>query len=151
MIISAFGRLEAVAPLFLRMGERQRQRVGGVGRGRFGQVQHALHHLGDGQFLRRAVADDGLLHLARGDFVNLQAGLGDGRQRRAARLAHDQRGLQVLRVKQALDHAHRGLVLLEDLAQASARSSPGNASVPSRPGRKSCRARAFADRVWPAR
>ncbi len=106
-----------VARIFLRMGQRQRQRVGGVRRGRFGQVQQTLDHFGDGGFLRRAVADDGLFHLARGDFKNFQAGFGDGGQRRAARFTHDDGGLQVLRVEKPFDDADGRLVLLQNLAQ----------------------------------
>ena len=99
------------------MGQRQRQRVGRIRRGQFGQVQHALHHFGHRELLRGAVADDGLLHLARRQFINLQAGFGDGGQRRAAGFAHDEGGLQVLRVEQSLDHAHGGLMLREHFAQ----------------------------------
>ena len=102
---------EIVTAVFLRVGERQRQGVGGVGRGRLGQIQKPLDHFGDGGFLRRAVADDGLFHFARGDFENFQAGLGDDRQRRAARFAHDNGRLQILRVEQALDDADRWLML----------------------------------------
>ena len=99
------------------MGQRQRQRVGGVGRGRFGQVQQPLDHFGDGGFLRRAVADDGLFHLARGDFKNFQTRFGDGGQRRAARFAHDDGGLQILREKKSFDDADGRLMLLQNVAQ----------------------------------
>ena len=96
------------------MRERQRQRVGSVGRGRLRQTQQALHHFGDRHFLRRAVADDGLLHFARRDFVNVQPRLRRGHERGAARLAHHQRRLQVLRVEQSFHHAGCGPMLLHD-------------------------------------
>ena len=99
------------------MRERQRQRVRRVGRGRFGQIQHPLDHFGDGGFLRRAVADDGLFHLAWRDFKNFQTGLGNGRERRAARFTHDERGLQILRVKESFDNANGRVMFLDGIAQ----------------------------------
>jgi len=36
------------------------------------QIQHPLDHFGDGGFLRRAITDDGLFHLARSDFKNFR-------------------------------------------------------------------------------
>ena len=106
-----------IAGIPLGVRQRQCQRVGGVGRGRFGQVQQALNHFGNGGFLRRAVADDGLFHLAGRHFENFQTGFGDGRQRRAARLAHDDGRLQVLREEKSLDDADGRLVLFQDCAQ----------------------------------
>ena len=111
------GRGQCIAPEFLRVRERQGQGVGGVGRGRFRQVQESLHHFCDRHFLRRAVADDGLLHFARGDFVDVQAGLGGGYQRGAARLTHEQGRLQILRVEQSFHDADRGMMLPDHVAQ----------------------------------
>jgi len=87
------------------MGQGQRQGVGGVGRGRLGQIQQALNHSGDGGFLCGAVTDDGLFYFARRDFKNVQPGLGNGRQRRAPRFPHDNGRLQILRIKQTFNHA----------------------------------------------
>src|SRR3990172_3087993 len=89
---NSLGGGQAVASAFLRVGQRQGQGVRGVGRRRSRQVQQALDHLGHGEFLRGAIADDRLLHFARRDLVNLQAGLSDDRNRRAARLAQDEGG-----------------------------------------------------------
>src|SRR6185503_2377130 len=67
--LNLFRRAQGVPPVFPRVGERKREGVGGVGRGRRGQRQQTLHHVGYRQLLRCAIADDGLLHFARSDFV----------------------------------------------------------------------------------
>jgi len=107
---------EGVAAVVLGASQGQRQGIGGVGCGRFGQLEHALDHFGHGQFLGRAVANDRLLNFARRDFVNFQARLGDGRQSRAPRFAHSQGGLQILGEEQSLDDAHCRTVLADDVA-----------------------------------
>src|SRR5262249_37559170 len=48
---------------------------------------------------------------------NLKARFSDRHQAGSARLAHDQRRLEILRVKQALDDASGGLMLSQDIAQ----------------------------------
>src|SRR5260370_37408726 len=95
--LNSFARGERVTPVLLRVSQRQGQRVRGIGRGRFGQVEHPLHHFGGGEFLRRALTDNGLLHLARRDFVNLQAPLANGGQARPAPLPPAQGRLPISR------------------------------------------------------
>ena len=93
------------------------QRIGGIGRGRFRQLQKTLNHLGHGKFLRSAVADQRLLHLARSDLKNLQSRFRQRRQRRSARFAHDQRRLQILREEQTFNGANIRLMLRNHVAQ----------------------------------
>ena len=59
------------------MSEGKGKSVGGVGCGRFGQGEEALDHLGNSGFLRRAVANNGLFHFSRSDFVNFETGFGN--------------------------------------------------------------------------
>ncbi len=48
------------------MAQRQRRRVGGVGgRGRGGETESHLHHLGNLCLVRAAPSGDGILHLVR--------------------------------------------------------------------------------------
>ena len=112
-----FRGLETIPPLFLRMCKSQGERVRGVGRRWLGQTQHALNHFGDGQFLGRAIPDDGLFHFTRRKFVNFQAGLRNRGQRRASRLAHDERGLQILGVEQSFDDANGRAMFFNDVAK----------------------------------
>ena len=107
--------------IFPRVRERERERVRRVGRGQFVQVQKPLHHFGDGGFLRRAIADNGLLHFARGDFKNFNPSFGNRRHRRAARFAHDERSLQILREEKSFDDADGRAVFFNFFAER-----PGN-------------------------
>src|SRR5689334_12649803 len=113
----SFRRAQGVSAVLLRVGERERERVSGVGRGCFREAQHALDHFCDGELLGGAVTDDGLFYFARSDLVNFQAGLGDCGESGAARLAHDHRGLQVLRVEDAFHNADGGLKLFQDVTE----------------------------------
>lgn len=117
--------------VFLRMDQCQRQRVRRVGRGQFGEVQHPLHHFGNGEFLRRAVADDGLFHFARGDFKNFNSSFGDRRHRRASRLAHDEGGLQILREEKSFDHADGRLMFAQNIAERLGNFSKAARAFPS--------------------
>src|SRR5262245_20108203 len=112
-----FWRGQGIAPIFLGISEGKGEGVGGVRRGRFWQREEALDHFGDGGFLRRAVANDGLLHFSRSDFVNFKARFGDRSQGGSPSFAHDESGLEILGVKQAFDDTDGRLVLFEDVAQ----------------------------------
>ena len=76
-------------------------------------MQHPLNHFGHGEFLRCAVSDDGLLHFPWSHFEDLKARLGNSRKCRAARFSHHHGGLEILRVKNSFNDAHRWLVLLQ--------------------------------------
>ncbi len=99
------------------MSERQRQRIGSVGRRGSGQVQQSLHHFCDCQFLCGTVTDDGLFHFARCYFIYFEARFRRHDHRGAARFAHDQGGLQILREEKSLHHAYGGTMLFENVAQ----------------------------------
>jgi len=99
------------------MRQGQRQRIRRIGRGQFGEIQHPLHHLGNGYFLRRAVADDGLLHFARGNLEYIHAIFRHRRERGAARLAHDDGGFQILREENSFEHANVRLILAQHLTE----------------------------------
>jgi hypothetical protein len=115
--LDPFRLAQAVSSGCLHVRQRQCQGVSRVGRRKFAELQHPLHHLCHCRLLRRTVADDGLLHLARGDLVDVQAGFAENGHCRAARLAHDDGRLEVLCVKDSLHHAGRGLMLAQDIAQ----------------------------------
>ncbi len=128
--VNRLSQLEALAPFLnslwqceritaglLRVGKGDGKGVGGVRQGKFGQAQKALHHFGDGKFLSRAVTHEGLFDFARRDLENFQARFADGGQRRAARLAHDQRGLEILGVKKPFHSANGRTVFGRYLAQ----------------------------------
>ena len=100
----------------MRMGDRQAQRIGGVLAGQARQRQQAHHHFLHLVLAGVAVADDRLLQLQRGVFGHAQLARHQRGQRRAARLAEQQRAL---RVDVDEDDLHRGagrLVGLRDLA-----------------------------------
>ena len=118
--------------LSLRIGERQRQCIGGIGGRRIGQMQHPLDHLGDSELLRGTVSHNGLLHLARRDFINLESCLRRRDQARAAGFAHDERRLQILRVKKSLDHAHSRVLLADDLTQRQRNHGKTTRAFPAR-------------------
>jgi len=120
-----------VPRVFLRMNQRQRQRVRRIGRGQFGEVQHPLHHFGDGEFLRRAVADDGLFHFAWGDFKNFNSSFGNRRHCCTARLAHDEGGLQILREEKSFDHADGRLMFAQNVAERLGNFSKAARAFPS--------------------
>src|SRR5687768_171980 len=98
-------RGQAVAAGFVGKGEGQGERIGGVGGGWFGKLQHALDHFGDGEFLRGSVTDDGLFYFSRRDFEDFEASFGGGGEAGSAGLAHDQGRLQILRKEEAFDRA----------------------------------------------
>ena len=77
----------------VRVADGAGERIGGVGRRRAGQLQQPPHHLLHLRLGRLAVADHRLLHLAGGVLVHRQAGQHRGRDRRAARLPEQQRGV----------------------------------------------------------
>ena len=87
------------------MCQGQGQGIGGIWFRHFRQPQHPLNHFGDREFLRGAITDNGLLHFSRGHLIDFQSGLGDRGDGSAASLPHNQRGLQVLSVKESLDDA----------------------------------------------
>ncbi len=87
----------------LGVGKGNGQGVGGVGFRQLGQGESRLHHFGDSLLLCCAVANDGLLDLARRDFEHVQLGPGQGGQCRSSRLAHYEGGSDVLRVEKAFD------------------------------------------------
>lgn len=100
-----------------RVRQREREGVGRVRIGDVGESEHALNHARDGDLLRRAEADDGLFHAARGDFRDLQARFGGGEEADAARLAHDEGRLDVLRVKETFDRADGRLMGADRVAK----------------------------------
>ena len=116
--------------MFLRVNEREGEGIRSIGRGQFGEVQHALHHPGDGDFLRAAVADDGLLHFAGGDLKNIQPGFGDDGHGGTPGFTHDDGGLDILREEKAFDGAHFRLVPLEDVAQGPANMGEAAGTFP---------------------
>jgi hypothetical protein len=63
-----------------------------------------------------SIPDNGLLNLARRQFVYLQSSFGHGCQGRTTRLAHDESRLQILGVKQAFYYADLRLVPLKNVA-----------------------------------
>lgn len=77
------------------VGDGQAQGVGGIGAGQAGQLQQAAHHFLDLALGRAAMAGHGLLHLQCRVFGDRQARIDQGRERGAARLAQQQRGLGV--------------------------------------------------------
>src|SRR5437660_9730658 len=109
----SFGRNETVASVSLSVGEGEGQRVRRISLRGFRQAKKPLHHFGHGNFLRRAVPDDGLLYFSRGQLVNFQASLREGRHRCASGFAHDQSCLQILGIEQSLDDAQTWPVLFE--------------------------------------
>ena len=54
-----FQTRQSVPRISLRMGQRERERISGVRRGRFRQIQKPLHHFCHGGFLCRTITDDG--------------------------------------------------------------------------------------------
>lgn len=112
-----FWRIQDRVAVFLRVGQCQGQGVCRIRCGLLLQVQHPLHHLGDGQFLRRAIAHDGLLHFPRGNLTNIQPGFGCRTQAHSPRFPHDQGGLEILGKKQAFHHREAWLVLADDIPQ----------------------------------
>jgi len=93
------------------VGDRHRQRVGGIGAGNRGAGQKALDHGVDLRLLGRAVADHGLLDQARGIFADVQPGAGRDHQHHAAGLAELEGRLGVLVDEHFLDRGCLGLVI----------------------------------------
>jgi hypothetical protein len=104
---------------FMSKRQCQCKRIRGIGRRRLGQLQHALNHARHSGLLRGTVTNNRLFDFPRRDFVNGDARFRNGRERRAARFAHDQGRLQILRIEQPFDHARLRLMLLQHRADAS--------------------------------
>ena len=68
------------------MGDRDRERVGGVGAGDGDPGEEPLDHRVDLRFLGGAGADDGFLDQPRGIFAHVQPRTRGDHQQRAARL-----------------------------------------------------------------
>ena len=78
---------------------------------RFLQAQHDFHHIANLGLAGAAEAGDGLLHLARGVFVNRQVVLRGGGDDNAADLAEGEGDPRILHVDQALDRDRIELVI----------------------------------------
>ena len=85
------------------MGNRDRQRIGGIGAGNLRSGKKALDHGMYLRFLGIPDADNRLLHEARGIFADVNPGPGRDHQHDATRLAKFQGGLRVLVDEDFLD------------------------------------------------
>jgi len=113
------------------MREGEGEGIGGVWGGKLGELEEALDHFADGDFLGRAVADDGLFDFARGDFENLQTGFTKGGEGGAAGFTHDEGGLKILREEQAFDSAGGGTMAGDDFAQGAGDMREAAGTFPS--------------------
>ncbi len=112
---------------------RRRHRPGGAAPPAQDGLDHPLHLL----LGRPAVAGHRDLDLVGAVFVHRQAVLRGGQQHHSPRLAHGERGLDVLVEEQPLD-AHRvRTVLLDELASRAAWMMSSRAAAPGR-GRSGC-------------
>ncbi len=110
----AASRLAQTSPV--RMTDRNRQRIGGVGVQASVQAEERLHHVLDLHLVGAARTDDRQLDLARRIFEDLH-GRGKGAaQRRAARLAELERAVGVAMHEHALDGDLGGRVARDQLA-----------------------------------
>lgn len=92
------------------MGDRQPQRVGGIGAGQAGQLQQPFDHFLDLALGCATMADHGFLHLQGGVFGNREIGVDQGRQRCTTGLAQQQRGLGVDVDEDDFHGSHLGLI-----------------------------------------
>src|SRR5262245_15402577 len=88
----------------MRVTNRDRERVGGVMRGRHGvETQQQLHHLLNLTLFGASVTNDGEFDLSRRVFDDRQAGVNGGEHSDTARMAKHEGALYVARVKQVFD------------------------------------------------
>ena len=97
----------------MRVGDRDGERVGGVGAGDLHSGEQARDHRVDLRFLGIADADHGFLDQPRGIFADVDAGAGGDHEHDAARLAELERRLRVLVDEHFLDGRGIGPVLGE--------------------------------------
>ena len=102
---------------FSQVRKADGQRVGGIGRGGFGQAEQRAHHERDLRLIRAAAADDRLLDLARRIFEHRQPALRRREDRRAPRRAHRDGGFVALDENDALHRATVRLVPVDDFRQ----------------------------------
>lgn len=111
--------LEGAGPrVQAKLGDRERQGVGGIGRGQLRQAEHGRDHPGDLTFLRLTVAGQGTFDLGRGMLAHEHAAPLEAQEHDTARVAQLGRTLRILVEEDAFDRSDLRLVLGDDLVQA---------------------------------
>ena len=98
----------------MRVGDRDSERVGGVGASDFHAGKQSRHHGVDLRFVRTAGADDRFFHQGRRIFPDGDSAPARAEKRDAARLAQFQGRLRVLVDEYFLDSGGVGAVLGEN-------------------------------------
>ena len=113
----------------MRVGDRDRERVGGIGAGDLHAGKQARHHRVDLRLLRAAGADDRLLDQRRRIFADLDPGARGAHQHHAARLPELQRRLRVLVDEHLFDRGRGGLLLGDQRLELVGKRAPAAAAA----------------------